>query len=663
MNRRQISPSLKMARYLLLMALCLLPVNISPILAESPQADGAIINFRIVQLSDTQPPLDQPHRWDTVGKIVEMVNSLHPAFVLFPGDITSAGTDEEFNRIKELLSGIEAPVHYVPGNHDTICPANDSEAAMSSTELRKKRLPGFRQYFGPERWSLEHGDFQFVGFDSTDNWPDLTPELKQWLIKTFNASEKPYKFVLTHYPQGQAKNQALDYLLTSVGAVGYLHGHNHVVQAYQDEGSARLVLSSGMGNTGLMYYDISADSLSCFWQPLDGEAQALGTFDLTQVKSAVRRRGNIFHISPYIQQLHPDTVTVKWYTKTLPQAAIVFRPDVTDQWQRRAFAPSREDIAAREIKLDNLVPGTKYQYHVEVTTKEFGLVKSPMLSFATPLEESDSVRFAVYGDTRSVPDDHRKIASALAAEAADGLAFCLHTGDLTNNGRVLEGWAREFFGPAQDLMAQVPMYPVLGNHERNSEYYFDFFELPGNERWYSFDRGPVHVICLDSYSPLAPDSDQYQWLADDLANCDSAWKVLVCHAPFFTSGPHGGLNAKGKPREKPIADQQDHILPLLEKYDVTMAFAGHDHLYERSKKGNIYFIIAGGGGAPLYGATQNLKQNPYSQLVLAEHHYAIVQASLNEFSLTVRNGSGDIIDQLNITPVGRMVTSANETAE
>ena len=647
MKRRRITSSVHMANSLLLIAVCLLAIGVSDILAES---GDDVTRFRFVQISDTQPPLDQPGQWDKIAKLVETVNSLEPAFVLFPGDITHSGTDEESERIKQQLSSIKAPVHYVPGNHDTIWPANPSEEAMSAAELREKRLPGVRQYFGPERWSFEHGDFQFVGFDSTDNWPDLTGELKQWLVKTFDASEKPYKFVVTHYDHGWAKNQALDHILTSVGAVGYMHGHNHAVQAYRNEGSGRLAFSSGTGTSGAMYFDVCDDSLSCFWKPLDGEVETLGEFNLAEVKSAVARRGDIFHIAPYIQELQPDGVTVKWYTRVVPEAAIAFRNNEEGEWAKKSLAANRNHMVLREVKLDQLVPSKKHEYYVEVTTEEFGLVTSPIVSFETPAETAlNSTRFALYGDTRSFPNDHRKIASAIAEECANGLDFCLHTGDLTVDGRVLEGWAREFFGPAEDLMARVLMYAVLGNHEASSNYFFDFFDLPGNERWYSFDRGPVHVICLDSCSPSEPDSDQYKWLVDDLANCDSVWKVLVCHSPFFTSGPHGGLNANGKPREKPIANQQDYILPLLEEHDITMVFGGHDHLYERSKKGDIYFIVTGGGGAPLYGTTQNIEQNPYSEVAISVHHYCIVDASLNEFNLTVHNSAGDIIDKVDIS--------------
>ena len=609
-------------------------------------SDFAGAGYRIVQISDTQPPPDQPGRWDKIGELVETVNSLEPAFVIFAGDITHSGTDEEFKRIAELLSGIESPVHYIPGNHDTIEPANESEAAMSAAELREERLRSYGEYFGPERWSFEHGDFQFVGFDCTDNWPDLTAGQTQWLTEALSSSKRPYKFVVTHYTHADARNKTLDQLLASVGAVGYMHGHNHAVEAYRDKGTGRLVFSSGTGSQGVMYHDVRRNSLSSFWKGLDGETEALGVFDLAEARAAVLRRADVFYIRPYIQNLTPNEVTIKYYTRSASGAAVALRGQDEDDWEKKDFP---EDVASHEVKLDQLVGGTCYDYCVEVDTAEFGRVRSQVVSFETPEAEADSVTFAVYGDSRTFANEHHKIASAIAKRSEEGLDFCVHTGDITTNGRVFAGWAREFFEPAAELLARIPLYPVLGNHELDSEYYFDFFALEGNERWYSFDRGGVHFIFLDSYSPLEPDSKQYEWLKADLVNCDSVWKVMSLHTPFFSSGPHGRLNEEGKPGDKEMADLQEHILPLVEAYDVTMVFVGHDHLYERSKKGDTYFIISGGGGAPLYDVSKNLEQNPYSEVLRAEHHYAVVEASVNKFDLTVYNGVGDVIDELRLS--------------
>jgi predicted phosphodiesterase len=651
--------SLKIKKYLLFLAVCLLLIGVGSIFGGSE--DGSITYpFRIVQVSDTQPSPDNETHYQRVTKTIELINSLQPDIVIFPGDITDSGTEDEYKQIKKLLSTVEAPIHYVPGNHDTLWPADEDEKSLPLEELHEKKLTFFHKYLGPDYWSFEYGDLLFVGFDGTQNWPNLSPQRRQWLLETLLNSNKPYKFAVNHYPHIETHDTILEHLMTSAGVVGYLHGHNHTIQAYKDAKTGRLVFSSGSGTSispendyGVMYFDVNKDSLSCFWKPVNGDVRSLGVFDLKEAESTVSRRKDIFEIAPYIQQPKSTEVIVKWQTKAVPSAAVIFRNHGKDKWDKKNLVPKS---VLNEVTLSQLEPNTKYEYYVDLNTTEFGQVKSQTISFKTPPQESNSVTFAVYGDSRSDSTTHRRVASAIAENFGDKAQLCLHVGDLVENGLIFDSWPIEFFGPAEELLSRMPLYPVLGNHEMNSDHYFDFFNLPGNERWYGFNRGPVHFIFLDSYSSLKPNSEQYKWLAGDLKNCDSPWKVMVVHTPFFSSGPHGALGTDGMPKETEMADLQTHILPLVEKYGVTIVFEGHDHLYERSKKNDTYFIITGGGGAGLYGVKKNLEQNPHSQLLIAEYHYGIVEATLDKLHYTVYNTNGKIIDEVKLTKNRVLIT-------
>ena len=642
--------SSKFSKFVFLFILSLLTISFTDVSA-SEKSGGANYLFRIVLISDTQPVPGNETHYQRATKSIELVNYLQPDIVIFPGDITHSGTESEYKRMKEILSKIQAPVYYVPGNHETLWPADEAEKALSLDKLRDEKLKLYHKYFGPDHWSFEYGDFLFVGFDSTENWPQLSRQRRLWLLETLLSSNKPYKFVVTHYTHPQTHDTILGHLMTSGVVTGYMHGHNHTIQAYNNAKTGRLVFSSGSATIiependyGLMYFDVYKDSLVCFWKPVNGDVRPLGVFNLEQAKSTVSRRKDIFEIAPYIQQLKTNEVTIKWQTKTTPDAEVVFKIHGTDKWDTENLA---EKSVLNEVVLNQLKPNTKYEFFVDVNTIEFGRVKSPTVSFKTPPEESNSVTFAVYGDTRTSPNDHRKVASAISENFGDKAEFCVHVGDLVDNGLVFDSWPKEFFGPAEELLGKMPLYPVLGNHERNSKYYFDFFNLPGNERWYSFDRGPVKFVFMDSYSSLKPNSEQYKWLVSELENCNSAWKVMTVHTPFFSSGPHGRLGIDGKPVEAPMADLQTHILPLVEKYGITIVFEGHDHLYERSKKGDTYFVIAG-GGAPLYKVKKNLEQNPYSQLLINEYHYCIVEATSNKLHLSVYDTNGKILDEVRL---------------
>lgn len=629
-----------------------LTLGITDALGEK-KVDEITYPFRIVQISDTQPVPGEKLHFQRVAKSVKLVNSLQPDIVIFPGDITHTGTEDEYKQLKKLLSKIEAPVYYVPGNHDTSHPADKAEKKLSQKERHGIKIPLYHKYFGEDHWSLEYGNCLFVGFDCTENWPDAlpSPKCREWLLETLHSSDKPYKFIVSHYNPPKNHDPILERLMTSGEVTGYLHGHNHTIQAYKDANTKQLVFSSGsavhMDDYGVMYFDVYKDSMVCYWMSKRNGARPLGVFDLAETAAAVLRRKNALDIGPYIQELGPTEVTIKWQSKINPQSGIKLRKEAGKRWETKNCS---SEPVLHEVKIDSLTPGTKYEYYVDIKTSEFGQIKSSVVSFTTPPEKkSDSVTFAVYGDTRTYPLDHRRVASSLAQGFADRLDFCINTGDLVANGLKLHTWSREFFNPAEQLISRVPLYPVLGNHEKNSRHYFDFFNLPGNERWYSFERGPVHIICLDSNTSLKPGSDQYKWLKKNIADSHLDWKIVALHNPFFSSGPHGKVDEQGVPVKKTMANLQTYILPLLEEYGVSMVFSGHDHHYERSKKENVYYIITGGGGAPLRDPKTDLFQNPYSQIIVNKHHYCIVEATPDTFNLAAYDTDGNIIDEIKLT--------------
>ncbi len=134
-------------------------------------------------------------------------------------------------------------------------------------------------------------------------------------------------------------------------------------------------------------------------------------------------------------------------------------------------------------------------------------------------------------------------------------------------------------------------FPSPGNHDwyyNGWKIYLEYFELPGNERYYDFIRGEVHFFSLNS-EPGEPDgvradSRQARWLKEKLAASDRQWKIVYFHKPPYSSGMHGPTRYMRWP---------------FARWGVDMVLGGHEHNYERLVRDGVTYIINGSGGAGL----------------------------------------------------------------
>lgn len=351
-----------------------------------------------------------------------------------------------------------------------------------------------------------------------------------------------------------------------------------------------------------------------------------------------------FFIQPYVQNVSTDTATLMWQTSVPSQGLVrVTGPDGTQEFK------TPEARKLHEIRISGLQPGSRYLYYVEALGRNGRLgdwTTGTGWSFRTFPEGEGPLRFVVFGDSRSHPERLKQVLDAMADER--NVHFALHSGDLVGNGNDYFQWKPEYFDPIAQTGKSLPIFTVLGNHEGNSPYYFDYFSLPGDERYYSFDVRGIHIIGLDSNVPFDEESEQYAWLVEDLEqNRDARRTFIVLHHPPFTSGPHGAME-NGVPRELGIRTGQRIIPELARKYSIDAVFAGHDHLYERSQVDGVYYITAGGGGAPSYAPSQS-DNNPHSQKIVRGLSYTVVDIDdSGNVDIYTRNEQGEEVDRVSL---------------
>lgn len=259
--------------------------------------------------------------------------------------------------------------------------------------------------------------------------------------------------------------------------------------------------------------------------------------------------------------------------------------------------------------------------------------------------QSGLLRFAITGDNRTNPKLWANVAQAILAAKPDIL---LHTGDMVSYGRNEWEWDEQFFAPAAELLAAVPLYPVIGNHEAQAPLYDALFCPTGDpaRRNWSQTIGSVLLVGIDGRGDWSATSKNIHWLERTLAESSAKFIFLISHYPPWTSGGHGQLDEDGRPREKSTREAQGVILPLLVTAKATAFVVGHDHFYERSEPpGGVTVVISGGAGAPLRAKSETAdRQNPYSKVFASVLHYCLFTVSGDTCTMEAITPDGKVID-------------------
>ncbi|MCX6662435.1 MAG: metallophosphoesterase family protein [Euryarchaeota archaeon] len=332
-------------------------------------------------------------------------------------------------------------------------------------------------------------------------------------------------------------------------------------------------------------------------------------------------------IGPYTQQAHGNSVVVLWTTAVPTRENKVYwgaslaLGNVTVEKNMWA-------TTTHSVTINGLTAGVQYFYKV-VSNED----PSPLYNFWTAFHQNGTIRFVAYGDSRGGWDNWQ--AASLVAEAIEreNPLFVLNTGDLVDNGKTPDDWV-DFF-TASSFVHNSTLYPVLGNHENYSHLYFSFFSLPFNERWYSFDNGPVHFIGLDSNPRNAYRFVQYLWLLHELGIHNQAFTVVFFHHPVYSSGEeHGNTTLL-----------QKVWAPVFERYHVDIVFNGHDHDYERSYVNGIIYIVTGGGGAPIY----DVGHSPWTVYSEKTYHYCMLTVNSSTLTFEAKKPDGFVFDSFILT--------------
>jgi predicted phosphodiesterase len=308
------------------------------------------------------------------------------------------------------------------------------------------------------------------------------------------------------------------------------------------------------------------------------------------------------------------------------------------------------------VWVDGLEPETEYRYLIRVDGREWGAGQRwdwvpcatggydlepggsydlRFRTFPAPDSETPAVRFVAMGDygvgIRSDSESSRR--QRRVGEVLNELVrhhdvrFVLSLGDNIyqgeqgqvddESGGEDDDWYSSFFQPYRYVIARIPVFPAIGNHDTtDTEGSDDRAQMEDNfhvhERFrdgadqadrasvgpglfYRFRYGrDLGLICIDtSQDSENPDyhrffqvPDHLKWLQDALTADDPTWRIPFSHHPVFCAGPSHSNDE----------EMLETLLPLFERGGVRLALAGHEHNFQVSEADGRTYVVSGAGG-------------------------------------------------------------------
>jgi hypothetical protein len=271
---------------------------------------------------------------------------------------------------------------------------------------------------------------------------------------------------------------------------------------------------------------------------------------------------------------------------------------------------------------------------------------------AAPAQSSDEVvRFIVFGDSGKGDTAQHELARMMVAhhwnQFYDTALMC---GDNVYPNGDPDDLQSKFERPYAELLKRgVKFQATLGNHDvkkgREAQLNYPHFNM-GGRSYYSFTKGDgiVEFFAIDStrFEYL-----QQHWLEQALQASQAKWKVAFFHHPLYSSADRHGSDF----------ELRTDLEPLLVRHGVNVAFAGHDHIYERIKpQQGVQYFVTGAGSKPRRGDLE--RDTPFFAAGNDEiSSFISIEVTQERFSFKTIDATGKVIDSGELASRSAMLNS------
>ncbi|MCI0337171.1 MAG: metallophosphoesterase family protein, partial [Acidobacteria bacterium] len=296
---------------------------------------------------------------------------------------------------------------------------------------------------------------------------------------------------------------------------------------------------------------------------------------------------------PYLQQGNSSSVIVRWRTDVATDSRVSYG---TTLGNLNLTADDAAQTTEHEIRLSGLSPETTYYYSVGTMTRTLvGNNDSHFFITPPPGGTARATRIWALGDAGLASTGAKGVRNAYVKLA--GVPYTnlwLMLGNNAYNSGLDNEYQEKVFEFYQRILRKTVLWPTLGDHDAggspnppSSLPYFNIFSLPtggevgglasATEKYYSFNYGNIHFICLDSMtSSRSATGPMANWLRNDLSANLQPWVIAYWNHPPYS---RGSTNSDSRSE---LIQMRQNIVPILEAAGVDLVISAQSHSYERS---------------------------------------------------------------------------------
>lgn len=373
-------------------------------------------------------------------------------------------------------------------------------------------------------------------------------------------------------------------------------------------GEAGIYTLYAQDDSGNLSYPLTVSSNNAI-----GDESGAPYYILSNVTDAAVTKKNISWMSNPLTSANTAQVKVSTAADMSGASVVSGTSDIV------AYSSSMAANRVNSAVITGLKPGTTYYYQVGD-----GTCWSEVKCFTTADADEEQTDIFMIADIQE--DDaitgFGNIAKLLQQGDYD---LGIQTGDAVDNVRYYNQWEDTLNLFSMDGIAQTDILHVVGNHEADDDGYGGaatkkIFNIEAD--WYSVEYGDVYIAVLNHTSDREKLAEFGEWLVEDAAKSDCAWKIMTTHVPIYYTNPTGG------------GEIYNEMLPAaIEQAGIDMVFAGNDHSYARTapltngsvdaNNGVVYYICGSTGGK-----SYSIVDNP-------EFHFDIATIDFNSVYMTL----------------------------